>query len=127
MYPSLIWFGLLLVSVLVAYVMRRRPWYVLAWFAVLAVVGWLLPPFSLHVYCGPVGSAGASAGSVSGVGVAESAHHAVTSTTALRCVEHAVPDPYAFLAKLFSSLTFLFTTIIGFYLALKEGVLGRLW
>jgi hypothetical protein len=100
MYPSLIWFGLLLVSVLVAYVMRRRPWYVLAWFVVLAVIGWLLPPFVLYVQC---------------------------DATTSRCVEHAIPDPYSFLVKLFSSLTFLFSTIIGLYLALKGGVLDRLW
>ena len=98
MYPSLLWFGLLLLSVLVTYVMRRRPWYVLAWFVVLAVIGWLLPPFVLHVHC-----------------------------EAGRCVEYAVPDPYSFLVKLFSWLIFTFTVILGFYLALKEGVLGRLW
>ncbi len=98
MYPSLIWFGLLLLSVPIAYVMRRRPWYVLAWFVALAVLGWLMPPFTLHVHC-----------------------------EAGRCVEYAVPDPYSFLVKLFSSLTFLFTLIFGFYLALKEGVLERLW
>jgi hypothetical protein len=98
MYPSLIWFGLLLLTVLVAYVMRRRPWYVLAWFVVLAVIGWLLPPFSLHVHC-----------------------------EAGRCVEYATPDPYSFLVKLFSWLMFLFATVFGFYLALKEGVFGRLW
>jgi hypothetical protein len=100
MYPSVIWFGLLLASVLAVYVMRRRPWYVLAWFAVLAVVGWLMPPFDLHVYC-----------------------DAATS----RCVEYAVPDPYSFVEKLTASLIFIFTVITGLYLALKEGVLGRLW
>jgi len=98
MYPSLIWFGLLLASVLATYVMRRRPWYVLAWFAVLAVIGWLMPPFVHYVYC-----------------------------DAGRCVEYAVPDPYSFLVKLFSSLMFIFVIIIGIYIALKEGVFGRLW
>ncbi len=98
MYPSLVWFGLLLLSVLVVYVMRRRPWYVLAWFAALALIGWLMPPFTLYVQC-----------------------------DAGKCVEYAVPDPYSFLVKLFSSLIFLFTAVIGFYLALKEGVLERLW
>jgi len=100
MYPSLIWFGLLLLSVLVAYVMRRRSWYVLAWFTAIAVIGWLLPPFTLHVHCDAVAS---------------------------KCVEYAVPDPYSFLVKLFSSLIFIFAIIIGLYLALKEGVLERLW
>jgi hypothetical protein len=100
MYPSLIWFGLLLLSVLVVYVIRRRPWYVLAWFAVLALIGWLMPPFVHVVQCDAVAS---------------------------KCVEHAVPDPYAFLVKLFSSLMFIFAVILGTYMALKEGVLGRLW
>jgi len=100
MYPSLIWFGLLLVSVLVTYVMRRRPWYVLAWFAALALVGWLMPPFAHYVYC---------------------------DANASKCVEYAVPDPYSFLVKLFSSLTFIFTVVVGLYLALKEGVLRRMW
>jgi hypothetical protein len=98
MYPSLVWFGLLLVSVLAVYVMRRRPWYVLAWFAVLALVGWLMPPFDLHIYC-----------------------------DAGRCVEYAVPDPYSFLVKLFSSLIFIFTVVVGLYWGLKEGVLRRMW
>jgi hypothetical protein len=109
MYPSLVWFGLLLVSVLAAYAMRRRPWYVLAWFVVLAIVGWLMPPFERHVYCGEVQSSSGG------------------SAAALKCVEYAVPDPYHFLVKLFSSLMFILTVVVGLYLALKEGVFGRLW
>jgi hypothetical protein len=101
MYPSLIWFLLLLVSVPMAYVMRRRSWYVLAWFVALAVVGWLLPPFEHHVYCDAVAS---------------------------KCVEYAVPDPYSFLEKTLSTLMFIVALVVGFYMALKEGVFGRrLW
>jgi hypothetical protein len=122
MYPSLVWFGLLLVTVLVAYVMRRRPWYVLAWFAVLAVVGWLLPPFALHVQCDTVVLCEKYTANVAGQTVEQERCGPVT-----KCVEHAVPDPYAFLVKLFSSLTFIFTVVVGLYMALKEGVLGRLW
>ena len=90
----------MLISVLVVYVMRRRPWYVLAWFAALAVVGWLMPPFVHYVHCDAAVS---------------------------KCMEYAVPDPYSFLVKLSSSLIFIFTVVIGLYTALKEGVLGRLW
>jgi hypothetical protein len=97
MYPSLVWFGLLLMSVPIVYVMRRRPWYVLAWFVALALIGWLMPPFVLHIHC-----------------------------EAGRCIEYVVPDPYSFLVKLFSSLTFIFTVVASLYLALKEGIF-KLW
>jgi hypothetical protein len=112
MYPSLIWFGLLLVSVLAVYVMRRRPWYVLAWFTVLAIVGWLMPPFDRYVYCGAVQSSSTTSS---------------VPPTAFKCVEYTVPDPYSFIEKLFSSLIFIFALVIGLYMVLKENVLRRLW
>ncbi len=104
------------------YVMRRRPWYVLAWFAALAVLGWLMPPFALHVYCDTVVKCEKYVATIGGQTVEQERCEPVT-----KCVERAVPDPYAFLTKLFSSLIFLFTVVAGLYLALKEGVLERLW
>jgi len=110
LYPSFIWFALLLASVPLAYWMRRGPFYVTVWFGVVALFGLLLPPFGLHVDCVPTASA--SGGAIP------------TTSGGVTCTQYAIDDPYSGLVKTLSFAMFLTAFGVGAYLALVKEV-GR--